>query len=152
MNKIISSLVALMMMSLAVAAQPGGPRGEMMQERMESQRVAFITQKLQLTPDEAAKFWPIYNEYRDKQQQLRRSAMADRIEGGFPADMSDAEANNLIAKQFAMEENLLSLKREYYDKLKSAIPPRKIAQLNPIEMEFNRTVLEHIRDRMGDRN
>ena len=32
-------------------------------EKIQSLKIAFITQKLQLTPDEAQKFWPVYNQY-----------------------------------------------------------------------------------------
>ncbi len=40
-------------------------------ERIEAQRIAFITDQLHLTPDEAARFWPIYNEYKDGLKDLR---------------------------------------------------------------------------------
>lgn len=143
MNRILFGLMVLMM-TTALRAQPGAGRA-MMQDRIEAQRIAFITQKLQLTPDEATKFWPLYNEFKDKQQEVRRSGMPER--GG--QDLSDADAERVIAQHFAVEENMLRLKREYYDKLKSAIPPRKIAHLAAAEMEFNRNVLEHLRERMG---
>jgi hypothetical protein len=146
MYKMFLSLT-IMLCCTYLSAQPGARR-EIVQDRIEAQRIAFITEKLQLTPDESAKFWPLYNEFRDKQQQLRRSA---RPENGL-ADITDAEASRVIEQHFEMEESQLRLKREYYDKLKTAIPPRKIARLAAVEMEFNRTVLEHIKERMGDRN
>ena len=146
MNRILLNLMMLMIAS-AMFAQPGARR-EIVQDRIEAQRIAFITQKLQLTPEEATMFWPVYNEYRDKQQELRRSAAPEKN----LADISDAEAVRVIEQHFAAEEKLLRLKREYYDKLKNAIPPRKIARLPAVEMEFNRNVLEHIRERMGERN
>lgn len=152
MNKLFFSMLALLMMtSLNAQPEPGpepGPGRQMMQERIESQRIAYITQKLELTPDESTKFWPIYNEYRAKEQELRKAA---RPEGGV-RDLSDADAEKVIEQHFATEEKLLDLKREYYGKLKSAIPAHKIARLVPVEMEFNRMVLEHIRDRMGQRD
>ena len=145
MNRILSSLMVLMMTTM-LYAQPG-VRREMMQDRVEAQRIAFITQKLQLTPDEATKFWPVYNEYKEKQQDIRRSAVPERN----IMDVTDAEAARIIEQHFATEESILRLKREYYDKLKNAIPPRKIARLAGVEMEFNRNVLEQIKERMQDR-
>jgi len=136
-------LLTLMMLMMVSAAFGQQGRGQMVQERVEAQRVAFITQRLELTPEESAKFWPLYNEYRDKQQQLRRNSRSDRS----PDNLTDAEAEKVIADHFAMEENILDLKRQYYQKLKTAIPPSKIARLVPAEMEFNRTVLERLRDR-----
>jgi hypothetical protein len=152
MKKYLFSLIMLMM-TVVVFAQPG--RGEMMQERVESQRVAFITQQLQLTPDESAKFWPLYNEYQSKRQLLTKAARTLGIETGqsynAQEQLTDDEAEGIIELQFQNEENLLKLKREYYSKFKSAIPASKIARLSPVEMEFNRTVLEKIRERMEER-
>jgi hypothetical protein len=147
-NRMKKSLftLALMMTAMCIYAQPGA-RGEMMREHMESQRVAFMTQKLALTPDESAKFWPLYNAYRDQQQKLRLDARADQRAG----ELSEADAEKLIESQFSTEENMLKLKREYYGKFKSAIPASKIARLSHVEMEFNRNVLEKIRDRREDR-
>jgi len=149
MNRIFLSLIVLMIVT-GLYAQPGARR-EVIQDRVEAQRIAFITQKLQLTPDEATKFWPLYNEYKDKQQEHRRSIVADRIQQGGVDNLSDAEAEKVIDQHFALEENLLQLKREYYDRFKSALPTRKIARLASAEMEFNRKVLEQIRERMGER-
>ncbi len=39
------------------------PDEEIRAEKIQSLKIAFITQKLQLTPDEAQKFWPVYNQY-----------------------------------------------------------------------------------------
>ena len=143
MKKSLFTLVLMMTMTW-IFAQPG-ERGEMIRERVEAQRVAFITQKLMVTPEESARFWPVYNAYREEQQEIRRAARPER---GL-RNLSDAEAEKVIEEHFTMEEDLLALKRTYYQKLKTAIPPSKIALLAPAEMEFNRSVLEKIRDRMN---
>ena len=149
--KTLLPCLMLMMIGMGLSAQPRGA----VQDRIESQRVAFLTQKLELTPDESAKFWPIYNEYKDKLQKLRGNAISERMEqrreGGGLKDLSDQEAEQLIREQFTFEESQLNLKKEYYQKFRSAISPQKLAQLGPAEMEFNRTVLEHLRDRMQER-
>ena len=41
-------------------------------ERIRSERVAFITEELSLTPAEAEKFWPVYNEFRDRKAEAQR--------------------------------------------------------------------------------
>jgi len=43
------------------------------QEKIEAQRVAFITQELDLTPDEAKVFWPVYNEYDAKRHEFKKT-------------------------------------------------------------------------------
>ena len=34
-------------------------------DRINAYRIAFLTRRLNLTPQEAQKFWPVYNEYQD---------------------------------------------------------------------------------------
>ena len=71
MNKlIIKSSVAIAIMlfaNLSLMAQAERP----VEERIEAQRVASITQRVNLTPEEEQTFWPNYNEYRDKETQLK---------------------------------------------------------------------------------
>lgn len=92
-------------------------------------RIAFITDKVDLTPDEAKDFWPIYNEYVAKRQDLRKPMTVK----GDP----DAE----IKMTLENEEKLLSLKKEYYNKLKTVIPAEKIVRLKSAEKEFKKEIL-----------
>ena len=48
--------------------------------QLESFRIHFITKKLELTPAEAEKFWPIYNEQRDASHRLMQEKKEDEIE------------------------------------------------------------------------
>ena len=63
--------------------------------------------------------------------------------------MSEAEADEMIEKRLAMEEEIVEIKREYFKKLKEIIPATKIVLLVQIESEFNRHVLERLRQRQG---
>jgi hypothetical protein len=130
------------------SAQYGSEQRAKMQERIESQRVAFITQKLDLSPDESAKFWPILNEYKKVQKEKR-----EEILPGKPLkQLSEAEAEELIEKNLALELEMVEIKRDYFNKLKEVIPPSKIILLVQMEKEFNRQVLEKIRQRQGQGN
>lgn len=128
------------------AAQRYGPEQRAkMQERIESQRIAYITLKLDLTPDESAKFWPVFNEFKKVQKAKRDEAMP-----GKPLkELNEAEAEEMIEKRLAMEEEMVEIKRDYFKKLKEAIPATKIVLLVQIESEFNREVLEKLRQRQG---
>ena len=148
MKTILMSCLLLLMV-VTISAQP---RGREIQERLESQRVAFITEKLELTPEESAKFWPLYNEYKEKHQKLRQSAVHERLDQRMSSKgLSNEEAQQVIDSQFSFEQDQLDLKKEYYARFKSAISLQKLAQLGPAEMEFNRTVLERVRDKMQER-
>ena len=67
---LIISLAGYLLLSLPSAAQPAPcapgpvPPDPQNKEKLESARIAYFTSRMDLTPDEAAKFWPVYKEYR----------------------------------------------------------------------------------------
>ena len=129
------SFLLLFTTVLIAYAQPG-PLTKEGRERIESQRIAFITQRLSLTPDEATRFWPLYNEYRDGLKDLR-----DDIERPDLQSISDEEANKIIDQHLQMEVKRTELKRNLLTRLRTAIPPRKILLLHAAERDFNRELL-----------
>lgn len=134
---VIASLV--LFIPMLVWAQPG----ERVKERVEARRVAFLTERLSLTPEEAQLFWPIYNEYRDKIKAARKEAKPDK-----PVEqMTEAEAEAAITEHFDNEQKELDLQREMAVKLHKAIPARKIAMLQGAEKEFKLELLKEIRER-----
>jgi hypothetical protein len=59
---------------------PPRPMTKEQRERLESFRIQFITKKLDLTPAEAEKFWPLYNEQREASRNLMQEKKEDEIE------------------------------------------------------------------------
>ena len=56
---------------LSAFAQPPKNHPEK-REQIEALRISFITQRLDLTREEAQRFWPVYNEYHDALESLRK--------------------------------------------------------------------------------
>jgi hypothetical protein len=64
-------------------AMPPPPMERMSKEQraqLESFKIQFITRKLDLTPEEAEKFWPVYNEQKDASKKLMQEKKDDEIE------------------------------------------------------------------------
>ena len=59
---------------------PPRPMTKQQRERLESFRIQFITKKLDLTPAEAEKFWPVYNEQKEASRNLIQAKKEDEIE------------------------------------------------------------------------
>ena len=134
-RNILFTLLSVLIVISASYAQPG-QMGREARERIEAQRIAFITKELSLTPDEATRFWPIYNEYKDA---LR--AMRDEFERPDLENITDEEASAIIERHLQQEQKRLELKRNMMTRLRTAISPRKILLLQKAEMEFNRELL-----------
>lgn len=128
-------LIAISLMAGAISyAQP--ETGDNAKMRIESQRVAFITQRLSLTPQEAEKFWPVYNAHRESLKALR-----DDFERPDLPNLSDEEATRLIDKHLQQEQKRLDLKKNLLSQLRGILPPRKIVMLHVAENAFNRELL-----------
>jgi hypothetical protein len=149
----MKQLVICMMVLLlgANTAMTQGIKDDMdgpLRQRVEAQRVAFLTQKLDLSPEESAAFWPIYNEFRDEQHKLRKDARPAKM----PRNMTDDEAEAFIEAQLDQESAVIALKRKYFARLQEVVGPQKVAQLGQAEMAFNREVINTLRERMGRGN
>ena len=118
-------------------------------ENFKAHKIAYITQKLDLTPDEAEKFWPVYNEYEKKAFNLRIRKYREigkkiKDEGGIDT-MDDKIVNEYITRLLQNEQEYISLKRKLYDELKGIIPAKKSLKLYNTEGDFNRKVLSEFR-------
>jgi len=58
---------------------PPRPMTKEQRERLESYRIQFITKKLNLSPAEAEKFWPVYNEQKEASRNLMQTKKEDEI-------------------------------------------------------------------------
>ena len=123
---------------------------EKREARLAAFRAEVFTRVLNLTPDEAQGFWPVYNEFADKreqaQQELRPSKQLDQ--------MSDAEVEEQIKRHFEMKQRDVELEREAYQKLRKVLPLRKIAKLPMAEREFRESLikkLQEVRERKQER-
>ena len=126
---------------------PGkGPGRERMIEKMESMRVAFLTNRLDLTTDESTRFWPVYNEYSRKRMDLRKDMFEEKRDVKVK-NLTEEESKKAVDNQFKIQEQELTLKKNYYEKFKAILPSQKLAKLEPAEMEFKREVLSKLQER-----
>ena len=117
-------------------------------EKIKALKVAFITEQLDLTTDEAQKFWPIYNANEEKQFELRHKKMRsiiNKFENGGLEKLSDKEATALIDQIETIEDELHASKKAYIKELKTVISAKKIIKLKKAEDEFNKKLLKQFR-------
>jgi Spy/CpxP family protein refolding chaperone len=120
-------------------------------EQIKALKVAYITEELQLTPEEAAKFWPLFNTYDDKQKELKQEKLRsymDRLDDGEIDKMSDKEATAFLNQMESTEDELYQLRKKFIGNLKGVLTPIKIIKLKKAEEGFNRKLLKQYRDKM----
>ncbi len=142
-------LTALIAFCLTSFAQRPGEGDRSSRDKIKEWRTAFITEKLALTTAEAEKFWPLFNQKDNELKQVRKAIrQTDRqeVEG-----LTNEEAEKLILRHFSLREKELNIQIKYFEKLKTAIPAKKIAKLPLIEREFKRMLMQKIRgERRGE--
>lgn len=111
-------------------------------DQIRAQRGAYITQRLNLSSQEAAHFWTLYNEYEEQQVAINQ---AFNNRGNRP--QSEAEAEDLVQRFFQKEQDLLDAKKEYFRRLQEKIPARKLVMIPQAEREFRRDLLRQLRQR-----
>ncbi|MGL2964205.1 sensor of ECF-type sigma factor [Flavobacterium sp. RSB2_4_14] len=142
-------LVMLMILS-ANAFSQNGKMSKENRDQIKSLKIAFITSELSLTSEEATKFWPIYNAFEDKQQDIRKQKMKgyiDRMDDASLDKLTEKEASTLLTQMESTEDELYQAKKKLISSLKGAIPPVKILKLKKAEEDFNRKLLQQYRDK-----
>ena len=122
-------------------------------EEVQMQKIAFFTAELQLTPSEAEKFWPLYNQLWDERGKARHETMEalrnlkSALEDG--SDKGDSEIKKLsdiYLANYAMEAELLE---EYFNKFQKIIPIKKAAKIFYAEEKFRRMLIKQLRNHHG---
>jgi len=140
--------IAFLLTTVQVVLAQGPPPPGVDDEKMETLRIAFLTRYLDLTTDEAQKFWPVYNQMRGELKIVMDKEM-DLRKGKSLNDMNDEELTKLINAHFENEQAILNIKKKYADEFKNVLPLRKVALLADAENEFKREVLKNFRDKQG---
>jgi hypothetical protein len=118
-------------------------------EQIKTLKVAFLTTELDLTPNEAEKFWPIYNSYDDQQFDLRHQKMKPlmkKLNDETLSKMTENEATSLLAQMQTADQEMFILRKKMFANLKGTIPAVKILKLRKSEEDFNRKLLQQYRD------
>ena len=121
-------------------------------QEIEAYKIGFLTQKLDLSAQEAKIFWPIYNSWQKEQAEFRKDRgqkmisfrKIDEIE-----ELSDTEIQNLIINDFAFKQRELDLEKKYYNKLKSSLPIKTVGKFYRAQEAFKRELLARYRGNGG---
>jgi hypothetical protein len=140
----------------AVLAQEGEGDRRPDFEKFNAMRIAFITDHIGLTSAEAQDFWPVFNEYQGKKDEIRKQLFD--IEKQFTdqgEDIDEEASARLLEQQIQLKKKDLDLDLEYHEKFKEVLSAKKIMKLYLSERHFKSFLLRQIRNgqhRGGDRS
>lgn len=117
-------------------------------DKVETMKIAFLTNKLNLTAKEAQLFWPLYNEYSQKMDVLRRAKKSEYDEiKSKNSTPTDKEIESYMEEVFLTKQKELDLQKEYYNKYTKILSMKKVAQLYQAENQFKKELLRIIKDK-----
>lgn len=148
MRFITAVLAASVLFSAASDAQPKGKRD--WHEKMKSEKIAFITTELELTPEEAQVFWPVYNQIAEEARKSNKTAaeafkaLTDALEDKAA---TDDQINKLLDEYLAAKLAKKDSEKSEVEKYRKVLPAKKVAKLYTAEEKFRR---HHIRNFKGN--
>lgn len=143
MKNLFFAALLLLLPSILLAQRPKG-------EEIESLKIAFFTKKLDLSPDEAKVFWPIYNDMQEEQNAIRKERFQKMISFRKTAEidnLSDAQIQSLITSEFDFRQRDLNIEKKYYNKFKAVLPIKIIGKYYRAQEAFKRELLNRFRDK-----
>jgi hypothetical protein len=134
--KFIWSFLFCLIIALPLSAQEKALRNQ----QIEAVKIAFITQKLNLSSTEAEKFWPVYNSYQGELREVfkqRREARSKKA----------ANPNEKLNGELDFEDHLLEIRKKYKQEFSKVIPAEKVLRFYAAEREFREQMIEELKDR-----
>lgn len=132
----------------AVNAFANNETKEDWKEKLQAEKIAFLTMEIGLTPQEAQVFWPVYNEINEEKDQAMYEVikyyweMSKAIEAGKP----EKEIKTLLDKYLEAQEKQRKIDNDAADKYKKVLPTEKVAKLYIGEEKFRRLNIRKLRD------
>lgn len=139
MKWVMVMVIGLVGANVFAQTPPAGKDNGNRDERIESMKIAFISQQLNLTPQEGEKFWPVYNQYHSELKTLHQNFKAD-ASGQLTAD-----------QQLDLEQKKLDLKKKYKTAFEDALGKEKVNQLYNLEQKFRDKLKELREERIKQR-
>lgn len=147
MKRFFMSAAVMLLAAMAVAnAQPHHRCGQDWRDRVRSERVAFLTAEMNLTPAEAEDFWPVYNRI----QQERRDAQKEIMEAYKSLEALVDEGVSGKAMAEATDRYLAAIGQKNkvcgkgYEELMKVLPPDKVAKMFVAEERFRRDQIHRL--------
>ena len=147
--------ILFFIISLHVGAQGPGSSGRRevvvfraVGEQIQIERIAYFTEKIGLTAEEAQIFWPVYNEMDNKRTALfeERAAIIRKFMDES-ATMNDKQIDEHLNRLVAIQQQEMALQGEYDAKFRKVLSARKVMNLYVAEMGFRNYLLQTMRNR-----
>ena len=122
----------------------GGGREAIDPERLQTARIAYITTRISLKPEQAEKFWPVFNSFTESRDASMRT-MGDLSRG--VENMTEEEAKSRIQQKLQIQQKLFQDEKIFVAEAAKVLTYKQLLLLQNIAKDFNRHLFERGRER-----
>jgi hypothetical protein len=115
-------------------------------QKIESARIALITERLGLTPEQAQKFWPVYNEYNQQRRDLIQELQTARKNVDMD-NLTEEQGQALMKLGLNIKERQLQLEKTYSQRLTQVISTQQLLSLRKAEEDFRKMIIQRLEER-----
>lgn len=120
----------------------GGSREAIDPERLQTARIAYITTRINLKPEQAEKFWPVFNAFTNSRESLMRS-IGDLSRGA--ETIGEEEAKSKLNQKMQLQQKLVDEEKAFITEASKIVTYRQLLLLQNIARDFNRYLYDRQR-------
>ena len=148
---LVTALLALPALAFAQNNNANmGDFAKQWQERLESEKIAFLTNEMSLTPKEAQTFWPLYNQAQKEQRDAIEASM--KAFGELDKALRDGKTGNevnALLEKYTKAIDSQDVSSKYLKEYLKVLPAEKVAKLFLGEEKFRQSQINRLRQPMG---
>lgn len=134
------------MNTISYAQPPENRDNKEKREKIQAQKIAFISTQLDLTAEEAQKFWPVYNKYEAEIEVVRKERRTYMRELKIDeATLSGERAYELMEKIFVTEKKESDIRLNYLKQFSLILGKKKASLVFIAEEKFKHELLEQLK-------
>ena len=114
--------------------------------KLEAARIALISDRLELTPEQAQQFWPIYNEYAEHRRTIQQD-FRDARKGIDMDNLTEEQGQAMVRARMQGKQKQLDLETRYSERLMKVINTRQLMSLKKAEDDFRGMIIRRLEQR-----
>jgi hypothetical protein len=115
------------------------PNNQNPELRVENVKVKYLRTRLNLPPDQAAKFFPLYQEYQQELFNVRKLKRQNNLNA--------ADGQEQVNKELMYENEIVQIKIKFNNAFLKVLTPDKVSELYKSEREFNDELVRQLSER-----
>lgn len=120
-------------------------------EKIMREKIAFFSTEMDLTPEEAQNFWPVYNSFCDKEDEAHRRIMKTfkELNEAIESGKSSKEISACLDRYLKAREAKRDINTSASEKYLKVLPAEKVAKLYVAEEKFRRSQIQRLHHKHG---